>query len=228
MPGELVDGSLEADNFDQAVEAFREAHEANIDVMIQELIPGEDSQVVNYNSYFWDGEPVVEFTAQQIRKAPPEFGAPRVVVSKEIPEVIEPGRNILKAMGFYGYSCTEFKRDMRDGVYKLMEVNGRHNRSTLLAVGCGINFPWLQYRHLVFDEMPSQSQYQTGVYWISLDRDIGYSLKYRKQEQYKLKEYLHPYSKKHVFDALNWRDPLPFIKRCASLCSGPIRSIVSH
>ncbi len=57
--------------------AYAEATDAGFDVMIQEIIPGADSDVVNYNSYFWNGEPLAEFTAQQLRKAPPEFGAPR-------------------------------------------------------------------------------------------------------------------------------------------------------
>ena len=52
-----------------------------------------------------------------------------MVLSEHVPEVIEPGRKILQAMGFYGYACTEFKRDPRDGSHKLMEVNGRHNLS---------------------------------------------------------------------------------------------------
>ncbi len=30
-----------------------------------------------------------------------------------------------------------------------MEMNGRHNRSGLLAVKCGINFPWIEYQGLI-------------------------------------------------------------------------------
>jgi len=217
---------VQVNDRDQMVSAYRQAADANLDVVIQELIPGDDSQVVNYNSYFWDGRPLVEFTAQQIRKAPPDFGAPRVVISKDIPEVIEPGRNILKAMGFYGYSCIELKRDTRDGIYKLMEVNGRHNRSTLLAVRCGINFPWLQYQHLINGELPVQGQYKSGIYWISLDRDIGYGIKHRKKEKYSLKQYLRPYIHTHVYDYFDWKDMKPFIRRCSNLARSAARRIV--
>jgi predicted ATP-grasp superfamily ATP-dependent carboligase len=139
------------------------------------------------------------------------------VVSEQIQEIIEPGRKILKAMGFYGFSCMEFKKDARDGVYRLMEVNGRHNRSGLLAVRCGINFPWLQYQHLVHHELPPASDFESGVYWISLDRDLGYGLKYRKQERYSLREHVTPYLEPHVFAVLDWRDAVPFAKRWADL-----------
>lgn len=205
------------DNLDQMLAAYQRAADADLEVMIQELIPGDDACGVNYNSYFWNGKPLVEFTARHLRNAPPEFGSPRLVVSQYIPEVIEPGRKILQAMGFYGYACTEFKKDIRDGVYKLMEVNGRHNRSLLLAVHCGINFPWLHYKHLVLGELPSACDYRTGVYWIALIKDIFYSLKYYKKERYTLMQYIRPYLSPHVFSVLDWRDPKPFIRRCKNL-----------
>ena len=217
---------VRVDNLDQMVAAYQQAADAGLEVMLQEFIPGDDSQVVNYNSYSWNGEPLVEFTAQQLRKAPPEFGAPRVVMSKDIPEVIEPGRRILQAMGFYGYSCTEFKKDPRDGVYKLMEVNGRHNRSSLLAVRCGLNFPWLQYKHLVQGELPSPSLYRTGIYWISLDRDVVYSAKYYHKERYSLMQYIRPYLRSHVFDIFAWKDAKPFMRRCINLVKSAIQTIL--
>jgi D-aspartate ligase len=213
---------VQVNNYDEMATAYRQAVSAGLEVILQEIIPGDDSQVVNYNSYFWNGKPLVEFTAQQLRKAPPEFGAPRVVMSKNIPEVIELGRSILRAMGFYGYSCTEFKRDSRDGNYKLMEINGRHNRSTLLAVRSGINFPSLQYMHLTRGELPSQSSYQQGIYWISLDRDIYYSLKYHRKERCSLLQYFRPYLRPHVFDVLTWKDPRPFLLRCYNLLKSAI------
>jgi len=217
---------VRVDNFDQMLAAYRQATDVGLTVMLQELIPGNDSYGANYNSYFWHGEPLIEFTAQQLRNGPPEFGSPRVVISKHIPEVIEPGRKILQAMGFYGYSCTEFKKDARDGVYKLMEVNGRYNRSSLLAVRCGINFPWLHYKHLVQGELPSPSDDRTGIYWISLDRDVVYSAKYRNKERYSLIQYIRPYLRPHVFAIFDWKDPKPFVQRCINLAKRAIQAIL--
>jgi len=208
---------VRVDSLDQMVSTYQQATDAGLEVMLQEIIPGEDSLVVNYNSYFWDGKPLVEFTAQQVRKAPPEFGAPRVVVSKDIPEVLEPGRAILRGLGFYGYSCTEFKKDPRDGVYKLMEVNGRHNRSTLLAVHCGINFPWLEYQHLAEGRLPSTNQCRNGVYWIDIAKDVVFGARYRKVERYSLVDYAKPYLEPHVFSVLDMKDLMPFLKECNSL-----------
>ncbi len=205
------------DNPEDLIATYRSASRAGLQVMLQEIIPGGDDNVVNYNAYFSEGKPLYEFTAQHIRNAPPWWGSPRVVLSTEIPEIIQYGRRLLQGMGFFGYACTEFKKDSRDGTYKLMEVNGRHNLSTLLAVRCGLNFPWLQYHHLTGGILPTGTDYTKNIYWIDLVRDLGYSIKYFRQEGYATRAYLRPYLQRHVFAIFSLRDLRPFIKRCTFL-----------
>lgn len=204
-------------NTKELISVYQKATEAGLEIMLQEIIPGDDGNVVNYNAYFWEGKPLVEFTAQHIRNAPPHWGSPRVVLSKKIPEIIDLGRGVLGAMKYEGYACTEFKKDERDGVYKLMEVNGRHNLSTLLAIRCGINFPWLQYQHLALNIQPCQCDFETGIYWVDIPRDVGYSVKSISREKYSLIEYIKPYIKPHIFAIFDIHDIKPFIKRCAYL-----------
>ncbi|MGA3031405.1 MAG: hypothetical protein ABSE58_11845 [Candidatus Limnocylindrales bacterium] len=210
---------VRADTMAALKTSYGEAVEAGLAVMLQELIPGDDSAVVNYNAYVWDGKPVAEFTARQLRKAPPAFGSPRVAISERIPEVIEPGRKILAAMEFHGFACTEFKLDPRDGVYKLMEVNGRHNLSGLLAVRCGVNFPLMQYQHLAEGVMPSGGAYRSGIYWTDVVRDAGYSLAYLRSERHTPVEYLAPYARRHCDAIFDRRDMGPFWVRLRSLLS---------
>lgn len=206
-----------AANPEQLLAAYRRAKAAELEVMIQEIIPGTDEQGANYNAYFWDGQARAEFTAQKVRLAPPAYGIPRVVVSRQIPEIIEPGRDILSALGFYGYCCVEFKRDTRDGIYKLMEVNGRFNRSILLSNKCGINFPWLMYNHLMLGKALVPKPARSGVYWIDLTQDLSASLQHFSIEKYRLKQYLAPYLHAHIFAILDVKDLVPFLKRLVDL-----------
>lgn len=197
------------ETLDELRRAYLLAREADLTVAVQELIPGPDSSVVNFNAYAWDGEARVEFTARQLRKAPPALGAPRVVISEHIPEVVEPGRKILAAMGFYGFACTEFKRDARDGTYKLLEVNGRHNLSGMLALRCGIDFPQIQYRHIAEGTAPTPAPFKSGVYWTDAFRDVGYSLAYLGREPFGAPEYLAPYARRHCDAIVDRRDMGP-------------------
>ncbi len=218
---------VKVENIKQLLSAYEQATDTGIQVMLQELIPGDDTQGVNYNSYFWNGQPLVEVTAQKVRLTADGYGVPCVVRSKEIPEVIEPGRKILEGMGYYGYSCTEFKKDVRDSVYKLMEVNGRHNRSTLLAVRCGINFPFIEYKHLTQGELPAKRTYRTGIYWIDEVRDVIQGPQYCYKERYSLLQYIRPYLGPHIFAVFDVKDMKPFVKRCTDLIRMGIQRIFS-
>ena len=203
----------------QLIDGYQRAETAGLEVMIQDYIPGGDKEVANYNCYAVGGKTLVEFTADHVRNAPPWFGSPRVVRSRQIDELIEPGRRLIEALDYTGYACIEFKRDTRDGEYKLMEINGRHNLSTLLAVRCGINFPWLEYRYQAYGELPQAQTFQSGVYWIDMTRDIAFSLKHHFDEKFGLSDYCKPYLQPHIWGIYDWRDPLPFVQRLVHLAA---------
>ena len=200
----------------QLVDGYNRISEAGLKVVIQEYIPGGDGGVANYNCFAVEGKVLTEFTADHIRNAPPWFGSPRVVRSRQIDALLEPGRRLMQTMNYTGYACTEFKLDRRDGQYKLLDINGRHNLSTLLAVRCGINFPWLDYRYQAYGDIPVRQTFQSGTYWIDMVRDIPYSLKHYQDEQYALRDYLRPYLHPHIWAICDWRDPLPFLQRVSN------------
>ena len=72
------------ENVEELAVEYKKATAAGIDVMVQEYIPGDDSHSFNYNWSFSQGR-FIDFTAQKLRLAPPEFGLPRVVVSRDVP-----------------------------------------------------------------------------------------------------------------------------------------------
>jgi len=213
---------VKADDMAAMRTAYTQAAGAGLGVMIQEIIPGADSDVVNYNAYAWGGRSLVEFTARQLRKAPPRFGSPRAVVSERIDGLAEVGRAALRALAFEGFACVEFKRDPRDGRYKLLDVNGRHNLSGLLAVRCGVNFPLLQYRHVSAGELPERTQFRTGVYWVDVVRDVAYGLRHVLEERPSPRAILAPYLGPGCDAIFDRRDLRPFLVRCAWLARAAV------
>jgi D-aspartate ligase len=197
-------------SFDELLSAYREATEAGHAMMVQEFIPGDDTHGVNFNAYCIRGEPRVWCTAEKIRLAPPGTGRPRVAVSKQLPELKAPATALLGAFGYEGFSCTEFKRDARDGSFKLMEINARHNLSTGLSVACGVNFPVLEYLHHMRGDAPDGSaRPRTGLYWIDGLSDAAFGLRYALDERYSPLQVLRPYARPHVRAVFDPRDPRP-------------------
>ena len=141
-----------------------------------------------------NGTPVAEFTAQKLRLRPTMIGFPTAIVSLKLPEVVEYGRRMIAALGYNGFSCMEFKRDARDNVYKLMEVNGRHNFSGLLAGRCGVNFPYISYLEALGQSLPIDRYEQPeGVYWLDEHMDIRGLFRALRQGRAALRDYSLPY-----------------------------------
>jgi predicted ATP-grasp superfamily ATP-dependent carboligase len=196
------------ENVAEATAEFRAAREQGFAVSLQEFIPGDEACGANYVCYRW-GTGQVEFTARKVRNSPRESGSPSVTRSELIPELLDPGRRILAAADYEGFACIELKRDPRDGQYRLIEVNARPNLSGMLALRCGINFPWLQYRHLLFGETPRESGFTEGVHWVDVTRDIKDMRGYLARPDYSMGRFLAPYRRPGVFAVLSARDPRP-------------------
>ena len=205
--------------------AYREARAAGVEVLLQELIPGLDEAGANYNSYWWDGRPLLEFTARKLRLAPTKYGLPCAIVSRSIPEVIVPGRRLLEATGYSGYACIEFKRDTRDGLYRLMDVNPHINLSSLLATRAGINFPWLTYRHLAFGELPSPRSFRSNIHWIDGAKDLSSGFRGLRAGRISLRSFIRPYIRNHVFAVVDGRDLGPALRRYSAALRTLIRSL---
>jgi predicted ATP-grasp superfamily ATP-dependent carboligase len=186
------------DDLDHAVREYQLAEEAGLEVIIQELIPGEEHCGANYNAYRWGSEALVEMTAEKVRNSPAEAGSPSVVVSRDLPDARDTGRRMMQALDYHGFANIELKRDPRDGLYKIIEINARHNLSAQLAYHCGIDFPWLQYRHLMYGERPTSNGFTQGVYWIDGTRDLRAAPSYLRRGGYSLRRFLRPYLAPHV------------------------------
>jgi D-aspartate ligase len=208
--------------------AWRRAADLRIGTVVQELIPGPEVGGVNYNVYVVDGAPVVELTSRKVWLTPRDFGFPTAVVSAPVPEVVEPGRRIVAAMGIEGFANVEFKRDIRDGSYKLMEVNGRPNMSGALAVRCGVDFPLLAYRHLVDGVVPTSRQWQRHVYWVDELPDLRSVLGRWRRRELSLRDGLTPYVGRHVFVSFATHDPGPFLARIGTALAGRARAFAGY
>jgi len=114
--------------------------------MIQEKIDGPGAGLF---TLYDKNRHLALFSHKRLREKPPSGGVS--VVSESValdPEMVDAANRLLSAVGFEGVAMVEFKRDLRDGKAKLMEINGRFWGSLQLAVTCGIDFPVLYLDYL--------------------------------------------------------------------------------
>ena len=126
--------------------ARAEAHEP----MVQELIPGGDDALYTLGSYLdATGKPLGVFSGRKLRQTPRLVGTCRVGEALWVQEVVDAGLRLLAAVAYRGISQVEFKRDPRDGRFKLMEINPRLFQWHGLAAACGVDLPRLAYQDLL-------------------------------------------------------------------------------
>jgi predicted ATP-grasp superfamily ATP-dependent carboligase len=127
---------------------------------IQEYIPGAG---YGFFALFDRGVEKAVFMHRRIREYPVTGGASTAAESIYDERLRDHGLTLLRALGWHGVAMAEFKRDDRDGEYKLIEINPKFWGSLDLAVAAGVDFPWLASRLALGDDLPAVSEYEVGL-----------------------------------------------------------------
>jgi len=131
----------------EVADAYARAEE--FEPMIQEFVPGGDDALYTVGSYLArDGRPLGVFSGRKLLQTPPGVGTCRIGEAAWVEEAVDAALRLLRAFGFYGISQVEFKRDPRDGRFKLMEINPRLWQWHGLAAACGVDIPRIAYDDL--------------------------------------------------------------------------------
>jgi D-aspartate ligase len=136
------------------------------DPLVQEFVPGGDEELYTVGSYLAsDGEALGVFSGRKLLQTSPGVGTCRVGEAIWAEEPVEQGLRLLRGLGFHGLSQVEFKRDARDGAYRLMEVNPRLWQWHGLAAACGVDLPRIAYWDLLGARLPPARQNGSAKRW---------------------------------------------------------------
>ena len=174
--------------------------------LIQEFIPGE---LVDLCVLFRHGEPRAALTQRRVHMYPRGGGSGTVNETTDAPEVRELGLKLLEALDWHGPAQVEFRMDPRDGVPKLMEINGRFWGSTDLAVQAGVDVPELTARLARDGDVESVFDYEVGLrYRWPLPFGVLALLQWPEKGQ-AINTFFGP--GRGVLSDLTLRDPLPMV-----------------
>ena len=181
------------------------------EIIVQEMIPGDGAEQYAYCAFFRDGQAVASMTVRRLRQHPSDFGrASTYVRTAEVPDIADYSIRFLRAIGYYGLVEIEYKRDPRDGAFKLLDVNARTWGYHTLGKRAGADFPYLLYQDQTGAEVP-ESHAHPDVTWVRLATDVPNALRDLRAGTLRAGEYLRSLRKADTEAVFSARDPLPFL-----------------
>ncbi len=186
-----------------------------VDVMIQEIVPGPPTNHVFLDGYFnRHVNPKGLFARRRLRMWPLAFGNSSLCVSIPVSEIAPLKERLfryLKSIDYHGIFSAEFKKDQRDGIFKLLEVNSRTSAwFNTLSAKCGVNLMLIAYLDAIGRDMEYSEDYEAGVKWIFLWDDLRSSMRMLINGNLTIQEWISSYSGKKDFLSYAKDDPKPF------------------
>src|ERR1035437_1598739 len=147
-------------------EKLAETTRRNLSVELQEYVPGP-AQNHFYVEGFIDRDRRVRaiFTQQRLRMSPPDFGNSTLfesVLPSVIPDAVETVTTLLTHLRFRGIFSVELKRDERDGICRLIEVNARPWWYVEFAGQCGVDVASMYVADALDEPVPSVDSFRVG------------------------------------------------------------------
>jgi predicted ATP-grasp superfamily ATP-dependent carboligase len=207
-----------ADSREALLALYEHLFRVHEDLIIQEYMPGKDSELFWSATYLdRDGKAPAIWTGRKLRQYPRRFGSTSFAESEWEPWIARETMNILEAAGHRGLGFAEFKRDRRDGRFKLTEVTaGRTWFPHGLVTQTGINLPLIMYRDMLGLPYEAPATYVQGMKWIHEERDLKTVFLYFIPEgEMTVWSWLRSYRGRRVYAYAAWDDPGPIAASAA-------------
>jgi predicted ATP-grasp superfamily ATP-dependent carboligase len=178
-------------------------------IVLQELIAGGGTAQFSYAAVWQRGAPVASLVARRTRQYPIDFGYTSTYVETIAQdEVEEAACRFLKSIDYSGLVEVEFKRDHRDGRFKILDVNARAWTWNALGSIAGVDFAHVLWR-LAMGESIAPVRSHASVAWMHGSRDILAAALEISAGKLSLPDYLRSWRKPLVFAAFAKDDLVP-------------------
>ena len=127
-------------------------------LILQEYIPGDDSQMRVMNCYCGSDKKVKLIALGQAlleEHSPEGIGSYAAIINTRDDTPAQQMKDFLEGIGYVGFANFDMKLDPRDGTYKLFEMNLRQGRSSFFVTASGYNLAkWLVDDVIYHKEQP--------------------------------------------------------------------------
>ncbi|MCB0290992.1 MAG: carboxylate--amine ligase, partial [Calditrichaeota bacterium] len=126
-----------------------------------------------------------------------------------VEEVAEIGKKFFLGVGLRGLGNVEFKKDLRDGQWKIIECNPRFTAAHEQLVRCGMDISLLIYNHLAGRPLPSLNGYKQNVTLWFPRRDYLAYKELKALNELSFWGWMKSIAKPQVLPHFRWSDPMP-------------------
>ncbi len=188
---------------------------AHPNVMLQEYIPGGDEMTWTFNGYFdANSKCLVAFTGRKLRNFPAYFGQASLAVCVNNEHVRNMTIKFMENIGYVGPLDLGYRYDTRDGKYKVNDINPRVGAMFRVFVGeNGIDVVRAEYQDLT-GQAVTPSAAPEGRKWVVEDVDILSSIRYWRDGNLTLAQWMNSLRGVRELTFLAADDPLPLVAAC--------------
>ena len=178
-------------------------------LILQEMVPGGGETQFSYAALSKDGLPLASITARRLRQYPKDFGQfSTFVETVDEPRVVTAAERLLAATRFTGLAEVEFKKDPRDGRFKVLDVNPRVWGWHTLSVRAGVDFSYLLWLLTKGEPVPILRA-RAGERWIHGSADLRVAIGEILNGGFSLSSYLRSVRGPKESAMFAWDDPFP-------------------
>jgi D-aspartate ligase len=184
-------------------------------VLLQEYLPGHPETGWMFNGYFdQHSDCLVAFTGKKIRQVGPNTGSTTLGLCESNQTVEETTKRLMKEIGYRGILDIGYRYDVRDGSYKLVDVNPRIGSTFRLFVDAnGMDVLRALYLDLTGQAVP-RSVPRNQRKWVVEHSDLIASFQYRRDRALDAGRWARSFRGVEEAAWLARDDPLPFAVMC--------------
>lgn len=177
------------------------------EAIAQEIIQGTGEEKRYYMStYASDGSLVGNCALRAVRGHPPFTGMPAMVkpiIDEDLTTLCD---GFLRSLNYVGICEFEMKKDVRDGIARLIEINPRFSGTGDCSRYVGLETGWLHYLDLIGQRLEPVKPGRFDFHHVALKIECSETVPYLLDGTLSWREVFAPYRGRIVFYDLNFRD----------------------